>query len=174
MLGAVGLCCTCPYDDVGRDACKHVVAVMHIVDKTWSSLRGATRIKKTDACRYCGSRRLVKSEMCRCKRKGPIQRFKCPDCKRMSSGVPGFRRRHFGPRVITAALLYVVYGPIRLKGKRKSAPFVLHRMHRITIQRWMQRYSASMDKYTRVLRLQVWFMWHCDEVIRGAKRSCLP
>ena len=90
-LCAKGLVCECPYSDVGHGVCKHIIAIMHEISRTWTA-GSPIHISAPDGCHYCHSKNTVKNGKRKYKRsRKEVQRYLCRNCKRTFSGTLGFK-----------------------------------------------------------------------------------
>ena len=133
-----GFRCGCAYHAEWRGRrCKHIAAVEFILmqEAEAAAPGGEKRIAAPGpACPRCKTGSHCRDGIRRCRRRGPVQRFRCRSCGRRFSGNPGFEGSHFSPLVITMALAMFAFGlsPDAISQIWKMAGT---RMHPATLQR---------------------------------------
>ena len=172
-----GFRCECSYHTKGRHRkCKHIAAVEFVMMREAEAAprTGETKIAApTQTCPKCRSGRICKDGIRRCKRRGPVQRFRCHTCGRRFSGKPGFEGRHFSPKIITASLAMFAFG--LSPGKISQIwEMIGTGMHPATVQRWADRYVGLVEEYVKGIRPQsLGRKWCADEKykkVRGLER----
>jgi transposase-like protein len=150
------------FETLGFGGCKHALSVRFSIRLRKQVARETIRTEvptgALDACRYCGSKRLVKRGL-----RGEVQRYRCFNCGKWLTLNHGFERRQYSPEAITAALdLYfkgVSYRNIADHMKqsfgKKPSPSTVHE--------WLVAYTRIASRYVEQFKPQVGGFVHVDE-----------
>jgi len=150
------------FETLGFGGCKHALSVRFSLRLRKQVARETIRTEvptvAIDACRYCGSKMLVKRGL-----RGQVQRYRCLDCGKWLTLNYGFERRRYSPEAITAALdLYfkgVSYRNIADHLKqffgKKPSPSAIHK--------WLVAYTRIASRYVEQFKPQVGGFVHVDE-----------
>ncbi|MDA8041264.1 MAG: DDE-type integrase/transposase/recombinase [Pirellulales bacterium] len=116
----------------------------------------------TKSCKWCGSMDIVKSSIRRTK-KGNVQRYRCRDCNRKFSGVPGFRYRRHSEAMITAAL-NMYHSGMSLRDIEDHYAQQGVDLDHSTVYKWVKRYGRLAGDFIETVRPDVSETWRTDEV----------
>ena len=175
-LAGHGFTCECRHHESRGSRCKHIIAAeIVLMEKTPEGEKSppVTLGSLRPFCSHCKSNHHAKDGRRRCKRRDPVQRFKCRDCGHRFSEGFGFVGRHVAPTFITMALTVFGMGlsPAQACLLLKVAGVTVHPS---TVQRWADRYGKQTARYVRTLRPPgIGTRWSADEKfkrIRGMDR----
>lgn len=114
------------------------------------------------SCKWCGSANIVKSSVRKSKR-GNVRRYRCKDCNRKFSGVPGFRYRHHSEAVITRAI-NMHYAGMSTRDIADQFEQEGIEVDHSTIYHWIKRYGRLAGDYLKTVRPDTSETWRTDEI----------
>ena len=156
--------CSCP-DHIYREVkCKHIWAV-EFSHALRAEVSNQVVIKPLDLtiCPTCQSTSIVKHGLRRLKNRGEIQRYTCRDCGKWFVRNLGFERMKATPQIISSAMQLYFTGEslgnvqkfLRLQGVQVS---------HVAVYKWIEKYTALMEKYLDQITPQVSGTWRADEL----------
>jgi transposase-like protein len=155
--------CECP-DHVYRHVkCKHISAV-----EFSASLRIEVQIRKVDveanvqACRYCGSSRIVKDGV-RHNKQGDLQIYTCQACGHYFTINLGFEKMKATPQIITSAMQLYFTGE-SLRNVQKFLRLQGVKVSHVAILKWIRKYVKLMNDYLEKIKPNVSDTWRADEL----------
>jgi len=160
-----GLRCECKDHKIRKSDCKHIKIVLDIIMKNKCYRNNTFRImerSKLKLCKYCDSGKIRKDGM-RETKKGKIQRFKCPNCKKRFTANFGFEKKQFDENTITGAL-QMYYSGMSVRDISNHYEMMGTNVNHMTIYNWVSEYSKLAATYLNgiVPRIGDWF--RADEV----------
>ena len=163
VLGIQGLVCDCAQCSLGRGLCKHIAAVDMWLSEKWGNIHRMKLVTIRRPTVRCPTHRLVLDGHRPTQCKGKVQKYRCKDCGKYCSGLPGMKRRHASADTISDALSMISKG----MSLARTAEEISRRgpqFHRSTIYRWAAAYGPLMEGYTKKICPWTGYRWHCDEV----------
>ncbi len=122
-------------------------------------------------CPHCKSKSIIKW----CKRKtinrGPIQRYKCKDCKKYFTLDDGFFRMRNSPQKITLCIDLFFRGISTRKVQEHLQAFYPHNSSWVSIYNWVIKYSKQISNLTDSLKVNTGFEIQVDEVEFHRRKS---
>jgi len=162
-----GWLCTCPDFTYRNVQCKHIWAVQisFAVRK-----QVETRVIEPisfEACIYCRSPNIIKWGV-RHNKYGDIQKFSCKTCGKFFTVNLGFERMKHSPQGITTAMQLYFSGE-SLRNTARSLRMIGVEVSPRTILRWIDKYTALMERYLSKIQPQVSDTWRADEMFLKMK-----
>jgi len=117
---------------------------------------------ESKVCLYCNSDQIVREGL-RHNLYGDIQRWRCRTCQRYFTVNLGFERKRGTPRAITSAM-QLYYSGASLRATQKFLRLQGVQVTHVTVYKWIQKYTALMEKYLDKVTLQVSNTWRADEI----------
>ena len=162
-----GWLCTCPDFTYRNVQCKHIWAVqISFAVRKQVEARVIEPIS-FDACIYCRSPSIIKWGV-RHNKYGDIQKFSCKACGKFFTVNLGFERMKHNPQGITAAMQLYFSGE-SLRNTARSLRMIGVEVSPRTILRWIDKYTALMEKYLAKIQPQVSDTWRADEMFLKMK-----
>lgn len=113
ILADGGFRCGYRYHTEGSGRYKHITTIEFILMGEAEDTAPGRDVRigaARPACPRCKSGRYCRDGIRRCKRRDPVQRFRCRGCGGRFSDNLGFEGRHFSPLTITMALAMFAIG----------------------------------------------------------------
>lgn len=163
-----GWLCDCP-DFVHRKVqCKHVWAVqISLSVRKEVEARVIEPITDVHACIFCKSEQIIKWGI-RHNKYGDIQKFSCKSCGKFFTVNFGFEKMKHNPQGITAAMQLYFSGE-SLRNTARSLKMIGVEVSPRTILRWIDKYTALMEKYLAKIQPQLSDTWRADEMFLKMK-----
>lgn len=155
--------CSCP-DHIYREIkCKHIWAVV-FSRALRAEVSQQVVIKPLDnqVCIRCASQNIMKHGL-RHNQSGNIQRYMCNDCGKWFSLNLGFERMKASPQAITSAMQLYFTGE-SLRNVQKFLRLQGVQVSHVAIYKWIEKYTAIMEKYLDKITPQVSGTWRADEL----------
>jgi transposase-like protein len=162
-----GWLCDCPDFQYRSVQCKHIWAVQ--VSLSVRKEVQATVIEPItfEACIYCRSPTIIKWGL-RHNKYGDIQKFSCKSCGKFFTVNIGFEKMKHNPQGITAAMQLYFSGE-SLRNTARSLRMIGVEVSPRTILRWIDKYTALMEKYLAKIQPQLSDTWRADEMFLKMK-----
>jgi transposase-like protein len=163
-----GWLCTCPDFQYRNVQCKHIWAIQ--LSQAVRQVVQACVIEPItgiEACLHCGAKR-IKHDGLRHNKYGNLQKFRCLECGRYFTVNFGFERMKHDPKAITTAMQLYFSGE-SLRNVAKSLKLLGVQVSHMTIYRWIEKYTALMEKYLDKITPQVSDTWATDELFLKVK-----
>ena len=176
VLCESGFLFECPNAHGGAKLCKHVAALHLKLTRLWNAKRKKLDINRIRLkCKKCGSRNFEGHGSRTCVRKANTRRYRCKECGATTSGLDGFRGRHFNVITIVTTLSMAACGmtPRQIMDHHNRSGICIHPS---TIRRWISHYSRIANAWWATLKVDVGYMWHVDEIeirIDGTRKYLL-
>lgn len=155
--------CECP-DHVYRHVkCKHIFAV-----EFSASLRTEVQIRRLDsdvnvqACRYCGSSKIVKDGV-RHNKNGDLQIYTCQACGHYFTINLGFEKMKATPQIVTSTMQLYFTGE-SLRNVQKFLRLQGVKVSHVAILKWIRKYVKLMNDYLEKIKPNVSDTWRADEL----------
>lgn len=162
-----GWLCTCPDFQYRNVLCKHIWAVQISLTVRKEVEARVIEPLSFEACIFCRSPSIIKWGV-RHNKYGDIQKFSCKSCGKFFTLNLGFEKMKHSPQGVTAAMQLYFSGeslrntarPLRMIGVEVSPR---------TILRWIDKYTALMEKYLAKIQPQLSDTWRADEMFLKMK-----
>lgn len=160
---SIGWTCTCPDHTFRGMVCKHIWAV-----KISIGMREQAKPKKIlepitiTGCPECGSSH-IRRDGVRHNKSGDLQKYKCLDCGKFFSVNVGFEKMKNSPQAITTAMQLYFSGE-SLRNTMKSLDYIGVNVSHMTVNRWIEKYTAIMKAYADNIKPNLSQTWRADEV----------
>jgi transposase-like protein len=155
--------CSCP-DHMYREVkCKHIWAVV-FSQALRAEVSNQVVIKPLDnhLCIFCSSQNIIRHGL-RHNQSGNIQRYMCNDCGKWFVLNLGFERMKASPQAITSAMQLYFTGE-SLRNVQKFLRLQGVQISHVAVYKWIEKYTALMEKYLDQITPQVSDTWRADEV----------
>ena len=155
--------CSCP-DHMYREVkCKHIWAV-EFSQALRAEVSNQVVIKPLDlqVCVSCASQNIVKHGL-RHNQSGNIQRYLCKDCGKWFVINLGFERMKATPQTISSAMQLYFTGE-SLRNTQKFLRLQGVQVSHVAVYKWIEKYTALMEKYLDKITPQVSGTWRADEL----------
>jgi len=155
--------CECPDNKYRHVKCKHIFAV-----EFSASLRTEVQIRRIEpeanvqACRYCGSSKIVKDGV-RHNKHGDLQIYTCQSCGHYFTINLGFERMRATPQIITSAMQLYFTGE-SLRNVQKFLRLQGVKVSHVAVLKWIRKYVALMNQYLEKIKPNVSDTWRADEL----------
>jgi transposase-like protein len=160
---STGWLCTCPDFVHRRVQCKHIWAVqISFAVRKQVEARVIEPITGIHACLFCKSTSIIKWGI-RHNQYGNIQKFSCKSCGKYFTVNLGFEKMKHSPQAITTAMQLYFSGE-SLRNVSRSLRLIGAQVSHQTIYRWIEKYTALMEKYLDKITPQVSDTWATDEL----------
>ena len=156
--------CSCP-DHIFREVkCKHIWAV-EFSQALRAEVSQQVVIKPLDltTCPNCQSSVIVKHGLRHSKSGGEIQRYMCRGCGRWFVRNLGFERMKATPQIISSAMQLYFTGE-SLRDVQKFLRLQGVQVSHVAVYKWIEKYTALMEKYLDKITPQVSGTWRADEL----------
>jgi putative transposase len=156
--------CSCP-DHIYREVkCKHIWAV-EFSQALRAEVSNQIIIKPLDltTCPKCQSAVIVKHGLRHLKNGGEIQRYTCGDCGKWFVRNLGFERMKATPQIISSAMQLYFTGESR-RNVQKFLRLQGVQVSHVAVYKWIEKYTALMEKYLDQITPQVSATWRADEL----------
>ncbi|MGD0424093.1 MAG: DDE-type integrase/transposase/recombinase [Candidatus Bathyarchaeia archaeon] len=162
-----GWLCTCPDFTYRQVQCKHVWAVQISFAVRKQVEARVIEPVSFEGCIFCESQKIVKWGV-RHNKYGNIQKFSCKSCGKFFTVNLGFEKMKHNPQGITAAMQLYFSGE-SLRNTARSLRMIGVEVSPRTILRWIDKYTALMEKYLAKIQPQVSNTWRADEMFLKMK-----
>jgi transposase-like protein/DNA-directed RNA polymerase subunit M/transcription elongation factor TFIIS len=155
--------CNCPDHVFRHIKCKHVFAI-----EFSASFRTEVQIRRLDtevnvqACRFCGSDKIVHAGM-RHNKRGDLQKYVCKSCGHYFTINLGFERMKATPQIITSAMQLYFTGE-SLRNVQKFLRLQGIKVSHVAILKWIRKYVKLMNEYLEKIKPNVSDTWRADEL----------
>lgn len=157
--------CTCP-DHIHRAVdCKHIWGVrfsLAIRNEVQASQVQVIEPVEISVCLYCKSPQIVRDGL-RHNSYGDIQKWNCRACGRYFTVNLGFERMKASPHAITSAM-QLYFSGASLRGTQKFLRLQGVNVSHTAVYKWIEKYTALMEKYLDKITPQVSDTWRADEM----------
>jgi len=158
--------CSCPDHEYRAVDCKHIWAVRFIQairkEVEESQVQVIEPVADIHACLYCQSPLIVRDGL-RHNHYGDIQKWNCKACGRYFTVNLGFEKMRATPRAITSAM-QLYFSGASLRGTQKFLRLQGVNVTHVAVYKWIQKYTALMEKYLDKITPQVSDTWRADEM----------
>lgn len=158
--------CSCPDHEYRAVDCKHIWAVRFSLamrqEVQASQVQVIEPVADIHACIFCNSPQIVRDGL-RHNSYGDIQKWNCKACGRYFTVNLGFERMRATPRAITSAM-QLYFSGASLRGVQKFLRLQGVQVSHVAVYKWIQKYTALMEKYLEKITPQVSDTWRADEI----------
>jgi transposase-like protein len=158
--------CSCPDHEYRAAECKHIWAVRFSQairkEVQASQVQVIEPVPAIHTCLYCQSPLIVRDGL-RHNHYGDIQKWNCKACGRYFTVNLGFERMRATPRAITSAM-QLYFSGASLRGTQKFLRLQGVNVTHVAVYKWIQKYTALMEKYLDKITPQVSDTWRADEI----------
>jgi transposase-like protein len=162
-----GWLCTCPDFEYRNVICKHIWAVQISLTVRKEVETRVIEPISFEACIFCRSDKIIKWGI-RHNKYGDIQKFSCKSCGKFFTVNLGFEKMKHNPQGITAAMQLYFSGE-SLRNTARSLHMIGVEVSPRTILRWIDKYTALMEKYLAKIQPQLSDTWRADEMFLKMK-----
>ena len=158
--------CSCPDFKYRSVECKHIWAVRfsHAIrqEVQASQVKVIEPVTVVHSCLYCKSETIVRDGL-RHNEYGDIQKWFCKSCDRYFTVNLGFERMRATPQAITSAM-QLYFSGASLRNTQKFLRLQGVNVTHVAVYKWIQKYTALMEKYLDKITPQVSDTWRADEM----------
>ncbi len=163
-----GWICSCPNWKEYEQDCKHIYAVAFSMQLRLEVERdidtdNILTFSEVIVCPECNSDMVVKNGRRKCQ-KGYNQRYKCKVCGITFVADIELSRLKATPEVVSVCMDLYFKGNSLAKIKHHLKMFYHTDVARITILRWIQKFSEILSEYSDKYKPNVGDLWHSDEM----------
>ena len=161
----LGWSCNCPDHQTRGVECKHIISVKlsFAIRKQVKPIMTIAPINAdADLCAYCSSSQIVKDGI-RHNDYGDIQVYYCKECGRRFVLNAGFEGMKSTPQDITAAM-QLYFSGLSFRNVTKALKLRGVNVSHVAVYKWINKYTALMEKYIEKIQPQVSDTWRADEI----------